>query len=108
MASRELNKGNLQYLIGEFLNAWGFANLQEEGDGQVLDKGVFTLDALAYPVTADDKEFQAEWTALEKSEKPRINVRYEQMRLLVKKAYDSHILSDRPVPFYDAEDEGDA
>lgn len=101
---RDGNKGNLQYLAGELINSWGFANLQADGDSGILDKGVFTLDAIAYPVTRNDPQFKAAW---DKVSQDRVKMRYEQMRLLIAALYDKGILSDKGVPFYDSGDEDD-
>lgn len=101
MASREGNKGNLQFLAGEFLANFGYALLNSQGDTEVWDKGVFGLDILTYPVASKDPKYQVEFDGADDDETPRLEVRHQQMRLMAKKLYDAGILSDKGVPFYD-------
>lgn len=108
MPSTDRNKGNLQYLAGEFLHQFGFALLQSQGDTEVWDKGVYGLDIITYPVAADDAQFQADFNALDDPETGRVTVRSRQMRLMAKKLYDAGILSDKGVPFYNDQGDEDA
>lgn len=72
-----------------------------------MDKGVHTLDAFAYPVTRDDDAFKREWNALNVPDKGHVDLRYEQMRLLIAKLYDAKILSDKAIPFYGEADDAE-
>lgn len=106
MPSPDRNKGNLQYLAGEFLHQFGFALLQSQGDTEVWDKGVYGLDILTYPVSRKDEKWMAEFDAIDNDQTPRLTVRSRQMREMAAKLYDAGILSDKGVPFYD-ETEGE-
>lgn len=106
MQSPDKNKGNLQFLAGELIHAWSVMNVQTQGDTEINDKAVFTLDAIAYPKTREDEAFQEEFMGLDNDTTKRVDVRYRQMRLLIWKLYDSGILQDKGVPTYGEEEDG--
>jgi len=100
LARPEGNKGNLQFLAGEIIQAWAIGNIQTPGDHEINDKASFTLEALAYAKIRDDVNFQKEFQALDDDTTTRMDLRYRQIRLLIWKLADCGVLTDKGVPVY--------
>lgn len=101
MASREGNKGNLQYIAGEVITAWATTNILTPGDSEINDKAAHTLEAVAYAKTRGDTAFWKEFEALDTPHIGRAELRYKQIRLMIWKLADCGILRDKAIPFFE-------
>lgn len=104
MDAAKVNKGNLQYLAGEFWSELIRATFQPDPPNDLLHRAVFMAHTLHYPLVATDDEFKAHYaqaTVIDSEQQTRWN----QLNLYMAKGFQEGLVSKLAVPFYAAGDD---